>query len=49
MKGHGLNADCMLGSFPYAGITLIRSVKGRRKSGVSVPVRTPLTSADIIL
>jgi hypothetical protein len=31
----------MVGSFPYAGITLIRSAKGRRESGISVPKDTP--------
>jgi len=39
--GNGLYARCIFGSFPYAGITLIRSVKGRRKSGISVPQDTP--------
>ena len=40
-KGSGPDADGMFGSFPYAGITLIRSAKGRRKSGISVPKDTP--------
>ncbi len=39
--GSGLYARYTFGSFPYAGITLIRSVKGHRKSGVSVPQDTP--------
>jgi len=37
----------MLDSFPYAGITLIRSVKGRRPPA-SQSRRTPLTSLELI-
>ena len=39
----GKRPECLLhrGSFPYAGITLIRSVKGCRNTGISVPQDTP--------
>jgi hypothetical protein len=39
--GGGLYAFCTFGSFPYAGITLIRLVKGCRKPGISVQQDTP--------
>src|SRR5512137_1691104 len=45
----GLYAFCTFGSFPYAGITLIRSAKGRRKSGISVPKDTPNERSNYVI